>query len=40
MIDNYTEIRIPIFQFIFERQHDEWTMIVKSKPICGAISIF
>jgi len=37
--DKYTEIRIPIFQFIFERQHDEWTTIVKLKPSCSTISI-
>jgi len=29
MTDKYTEIGIPVFQFIFERQRDEWTTIVK-----------
>jgi len=28
MTDKSTEIGIPIFQFVFERQHDEWTTIV------------
>jgi len=37
--DKDTEIRIPIFQFIFECQCDEWTTIVKLMPSCSAISI-
>jgi len=40
MTDKSTEIGILIFQFIFERQHDEWTTTVQLKPICSAISIF
>jgi len=39
MTNKYTEIGIPIFQFIFECQHDKWTTIVKLKPKYSAISI-
>jgi len=39
MTDESTEIEIPIFQFVFEHQYNEWTTIVKWKPSCSAISI-
>jgi len=39
MTEKNTEIRVPIFLFIFERQRDEWTTIVNLKLSCSAISI-
>jgi len=39
MTNKSTEIGIPIFQLVFECQHDEWTTIVKLKPRCSTISI-
>jgi len=39
MTNYYAEIVIPIFQSVFKSQRDHWTVIVKLKPSCSAISI-
>jgi len=39
MTDQSTEIGIPIFQIFFERQHHEWTTVVKLQPNYSTIFI-